>query len=405
LADSNVTAPSSKSSLRAILTSLVPLFVIAHLTHHLVTALPTPLSPYIRDEFSLSSTQVGWLLSAFSLSYGFSQLPGGWLADHIAPRILITLATCGVAGVGFLIGISHSYILLVMLLIIMGVLGGGYHPSVAPLLMASVEPKNRTQALGFHMIGGTGSHFISPLVAVALAAIWGWRGAYIGLAVPTLVFGVIFYILLGRYNSTRGSGQRRNRGATEAGVRPKPISHIVLFLIIGTVLHALNNTAISFIPLFMINRFGVDKKDAAGLLSLVYFSGFWASPLGGFLADRLGKMPVILLPSLLGAPIVFLLTKSPFGLGIYALLILLGAIGPLRNPVTEAYIVERTAPERRSTILGFYFFSNMESAGVLTPVMGYVVDRASFQFAYTGVAAILLVGSIVFLLTFWRERD
>ena len=138
------------------------------------------------------------MVSVFSLSYGIGQLPAGWLADRIGPRILITIGICGVALVGLLVGLSQTYIMLIVLLALMGVVGGGYHPSAAPMISASVEPKNRGRALGFHLIGGSGSFFLAPLVAAATATTWGWRGSFIGLAVPTMIFGITFYVLLGR---------------------------------------------------------------------------------------------------------------------------------------------------------------------------------------------------------------
>ncbi len=394
----------NKSTLRLLLTSLVPLFVFAHLTHHLLTALATPLSPFIRDEFNLNTTQVGWILSAFSLSYGIGQLPGGWLADHIGPRILITLSIVGVAVAGFFIGLSNSVILLVAFLIVMGLLGGGYHPSSAPLLMASVEPKNRSKALGFHMIGGTGSHFLTPIIGAALATVWGWRGAYFGLAVPSIIFGVVFFILLGRYNRSSAAVERKARNEAEVEVRRLNTGRMTFFIAMNTILHAFNNTAISFIPLYMVSRFGVDKGVAAGLLSLVYGAGMVASPFGGFLADRIGQMPVILIPTLLSGVFFFTMNNAPYGIAIYVLLFAIGMIGPMRNPVSEAYIVQGTPSKRRSTMLGFYFFGNMESVGLLMPVMGYAVDRLGFQTAYTGVSGILLLGAAVFLVAFWRDR-
>ena len=55
----------------------MPLFVLAHLSHHLVTALPVPLLPYIRDEFALDYTRAGFIISAFGVVYGVCQLPAG----------------------------------------------------------------------------------------------------------------------------------------------------------------------------------------------------------------------------------------------------------------------------------------------------------------------------------------
>lgn len=40
-------------------------------------------------ELGLSATEFGVLLSAFSLSYGFSQLPSGILLDRFGPRIVL----------------------------------------------------------------------------------------------------------------------------------------------------------------------------------------------------------------------------------------------------------------------------------------------------------------------------
>ena len=87
--------------------------MLAHFAHHLVTALPVPLLPLIRDDFALDYTQSGLVLSAFTLSYGVSQLLGGWLADRIGPRILITIGICGVALGGLLVGLSQTYVMMI----------------------------------------------------------------------------------------------------------------------------------------------------------------------------------------------------------------------------------------------------------------------------------------------------
>ena len=122
--------------------------MFAHFAHHLLTALPIPLLPFIRNDFKLNYTQSTWVSSAFALSYGIGQLPAGWLADRIGPRILITVGILGVAMVGILVGISHTFTMMIVFLVLMGLAGGGYHPASAPLISASVEPKKRGRALG-----------------------------------------------------------------------------------------------------------------------------------------------------------------------------------------------------------------------------------------------------------------
>src|SRR6202049_3726683 len=56
-------------------------------------------APLIRDQFALSNTQLGLLLSAFFWSYAPGALPAGWLAERLdARRVLaVGLAVWGVA--------------------------------------------------------------------------------------------------------------------------------------------------------------------------------------------------------------------------------------------------------------------------------------------------------------------
>lgn len=43
--------------------------------------------PHVRDEFGLSATQLGMILSAFSWAYVAAQIPGGWVLDRLGPKI------------------------------------------------------------------------------------------------------------------------------------------------------------------------------------------------------------------------------------------------------------------------------------------------------------------------------
>jgi len=117
-----------KSKIRLIFSSLLPLFVLAHFSHHLLTALPAPMLPMIRDDFRLDYTKAGFVFSAFNVAYGVAQLPAGWLADRLGPRVLILIGICGVALAGLLVSFSSSYIVMLIFLGLMGVAGGGYHP-------------------------------------------------------------------------------------------------------------------------------------------------------------------------------------------------------------------------------------------------------------------------------------
>jgi len=382
--------PVKKSGFHLPFSGLLPLFVVAHFSHHLVNALPVPLLPMIRSDFALNYTQSGFVTSAFSLAYGIGQLPAGWLADRIGARILITISICGVALTGILVGLSQTYIMLIIFLVLMGLLGGGYHPSAPPLVAASVEPKNRGRALGFHMTGGSASFFLTPLIAAATATAWGWRGSFITLAIPAMVYGIVFYVLLGRWVGTKKTEHTAITDHKEALPAPRRLHHLVPFIVLSAFSGAVTMSVISFIPLFAVDRFGASEGVAAALVAVIYSAGLWVSPLGGYISDRLGTVPVTLAVCFITGPVIYLLNLVPYGLSFGALLLIIGIVMYIRMPAAEAHIISQTSARHRSTVLGIYYFGGMEGAGVVTPIVGHLIDQFGFYSTFT-IAGIALV--------------
>ncbi len=379
--------------------------MLAHFSHHLLPALPVPLLPFIRDDFALDYTQAGLVVSVFGLSYGIGQLPAGWLADRIGPRIMITIGISGVALAGFLVGLSQTYIIMIALLALMGVVGGGYHPSAAPMILASVEPKNRGRALGFHLIGGSGSHFLAPLIAAAIAAAWGWRGSFIGLAVPTMIFGIIFYVLLGRRAKMSKTKQTLTHHHDETPSPPGYLRRLVPFMILTTFTGAVTLSTIAFIPLFMVDHFGVSEGTAAAFLSITFSAGLWASPLGGYLSDRLGSVPVMLATCIITGPLIYLLNLASYSLGIGALLLAIGAVIYIRMPTSESYIIGQAPERHRSMIYGIYYSAGMEAGAVLTPVMGYFIDQFGFYPTFTIAGIAVVAVTLICSVFLWGRQD
>jgi MFS family permease len=378
---------------------------VAHFAHHLLTALPGPLLPFIRNDFKLDYTQSALVSSSFTLSNGIGQLPAGWLADRIGRRILITIGICGVAVVGFLVGLSHTYIMMIILLVLMGVVAGGYHPAAAPLISASVEPDKQGRALGLHGIGGSASFFLAPLVAAAIAATWGWRSVFIVLAIPAVALGIIFFLLLGRRASTSEVQEvvPDNRGEASRGRSRR--RNLVVFMILTVFAGGAANSISPFIPLYMVDHFGVSPPTAASLMAISSSAGLWASPLGGYLSDRIGRIPIILVTALMGGIFVYVWNVVPFGLGVYALLLLVGVSVYLRMPVAEAYIIRQTTARNRSTIYGIYYFVQMETGAVFAPLMGRLIDSLGFQSSFTIASIVAVATTLICSVFLWGSKE
>ncbi len=391
-----------KFSLPLAIPGILPLFVLAHFGHHLLPALPVPLLPMIRGDFSLDYTQSGFVISAFNLSYGLGQLPAGWLSDRIGPRIMVTVGICGVALAGFFIGISNSFLMMILFLILMGIMGGGYHPAAPPMISAAVEYGSQGRALGFHNIGGSASYFLAPLIATAIAASWGWRSSFIGLAVPAMIFGVFFCLVLGR-GTARKIEEPYVPKSHSARSTAQNVRRLVAFIFLSTFTSAVIFSVVSFIPLLLVDRLGFSQETAGAFFALIYSAGLWMSPLGGYLSDRFGTIPMILTVCLLSGPIIYLLNlvHSPYIMAI--LLLAIGVIIYTRMPVSEAFIIGETPEQNRSSVLGIYYFGSMEGGGILTPVMGYLIDHFGFHLSFTMAGAVVV--TVTFICSIWLQAN
>jgi predicted MFS family arabinose efflux permease len=394
---------AGKAGLISQITVVAP-FTLAHFAHHLITALAVPLTTYIQPEFNLSYAQVGLLITAMSLPYGFSQLPAGWLADKFGRRLLIFLGISGVALTGILIGLSTDYVMLFALMVLMGIIGGGYHPSAPPLILATVRPENRARTMGFHMVGGSASNFLSPVIGAAIAAAWGWRTAYIGIGIPALVFGVLFYFYLGHGGGIRDAEASIKKSQSDAGMAKSSLGRIIALIFLSTYSQAILLAIISFIPLYMVNNFGVDKKTGANLVALIYSAGLVASPIGGWIADKFGRLKVTLLICLATGPLIYLLNVTPYGALTVALLLAIGVTIYVRAPATEAYVVSQTDAKNRSTVLGIYYLGHQEGSALITPLLGFMVDKFGFAASFTGAALALTAVVLLFFVFLWRKE-
>jgi len=368
--------------------------VLAHFFHHILIALPAPLLPLIRNEFNLSYTKAALISSSFSWTYGTAQIPAGFLADRIGPRILLIIGICGVAAGGILVGLSKTYVMLLAFLVVMGILGGGYHPAAAPMVSAAAG-KNRGRALGFHEVGASASFLVTPLIATAIASVGGWRSPFIILAIPTMIFGLCMIKFTRR---PKKADETRSEVDYNPEAMPMPkgrVRRLVAFLLLSVLTGGIVSSVFAFITLYAVDNFGASITGAASFLVIMNAAGIWVSPLGGYLSDRLGRVPLVVTSCLASALAVYMLNWAPYYWGIALVAFVYGMAMYTRMPVSEAYIIGQTTERNRSLVYGIYYFSMTESSAILAPLMGYLMDNYGFNNCFTWASIAVVVVTLI----------
>jgi MFS family permease len=387
----------------------LPWFIMAHFGHHLLTALPNPLSPAIRASFGLSLTQATFVTTGFALAGGAAQIPSGWLADRIKPAILIAIGTLGVAVGGLLVGVSHSFIMLLVFIVLMGLMTGGYHPAATPLILASVDPGQRGRALGLHLVGGNSSFFIAPIIAGLIMTAFprfGWHGPFIALAAPTAVFGLIFYIYLTKKGGKGHSDAARKRIASENPPQPGYKRRLTAYLVMMVLGGGAGMSVNALLSNYMVDELGASAARAAMLISILYIPGVIGAPvIGGWISDRIGTVKVVIASSIISGLIIFGIKSTVLGFGFYLMLFIMGLNMAIRMPVTEVFIMSQTPAKNRSTIFGVYYSTMQYTGAIFAPIMARLVEHFSYQTMFTFSAFAVTAVAVVTSLFYWDAKD
>lgn len=343
--------------------------------------------------------------SAYNIAYGFGQLPAGWAADKAGPRLLIAIGLSGVAACGLLVGVAPTYVILLIAMILMGLLGGCYHPSASPIVADSTPVEKRGRSLGVHQVGGTLANFITPFFAAGIAAAFSWRESYLILSVPIIIFGVVVFILLRRSRiGGRAAHNKDDSTISESSmINRSRVFRISMMVLMGTLIQIFIFATLGFVTIFVVDNMGGSQQIGAAFYALSQFAGIWAGPLGGHLSDKLGKTKVLIFATLMAGPLIFLLGIDGNWISFAAILLALGACMYMSMPVVESFILNNTSVHNRSSILGVYYFASRGGPGLLALGMGKGMDIIGFgsTFMLTGAlmtALALILTGVIFII-------
>ena len=300
------------------------------------------------------------LLSLATFGAGFLMRPVGGLVigrmgDRIGrkPAMLLSFSCMGIAMTGLALTPTYASIGIAAPILVIGfrllqgfALGGEVGPTTAYLMEAAPVEKRglyaslqySTQGLAVMTAGLIGVLLARVLDAQALDA-WGWRVAFL---IGTLI--VPFGLLIRRSLPETYEGQLRSQsGPLPTGVRPhlRTAALGAAMLASGTIAAYVLDYMTTFATVTLHMRADV----AFGTTVIVGLTDFCLAPVGGWLSDRFGRKPIMMIPwvslFLLVVPAFTVITRFPTPMTLFtatAVLSVMNTLGsaPVLVSLTEA---------------------------------------------------------------------
>jgi sugar phosphate permease len=152
-------------------------------------------APQMAKEFGLSQTAVGIVFSVFLWAYAIGQIPLGWLADRLGPRLLLLIIVPFWSLMTAITAMATGLASLIAIRFVFGLAESGAFPA-ATRAMQLWFPKAERGIV--HGVTHSFSRFavaIVPLLAVSIMARLGWRWIFYLFGAVGFLWSVVFYLL------------------------------------------------------------------------------------------------------------------------------------------------------------------------------------------------------------------
>jgi sugar phosphate permease len=132
-------------------------------------------TPMIMKEFGLDKITMGWSVSAFNFTYSLFQIPGGWLADRLGSRLVLTAAITWWSIFTVATGAAFNAGSLAAMRALFGVGEAAAWPSASRALLRWLPVHQRAFGQGFQHSGSRLGGAVAPAMVVFLIAQSSWR--------------------------------------------------------------------------------------------------------------------------------------------------------------------------------------------------------------------------------------
>jgi MFS family permease len=355
---------------------------------------------------------MGWLATAFFVSYMIFSPVFGWLGDRMSRWLLV--------GVGVILwslasggtGLASTYAILFATRCLVGIGEAAYAP-VAPTILSDLYPVAiRGRILSWFYLAIPVGSALGYVLGGKVGASLGWRWAFYVVVIPGILLGLWSFFM-------RDPRHGAASGKVEAKPRVRVADYLALLRIRSYVLDCLGMTAMTFaiggmgfwMPTY-IWEFRMHKAGDLGQINLIFggitvVAGFAATLAGGMAGDALRKrfpgsyFLVSAAGLLAGFPMLLAMMFTPFpyawGFVFAAVFCLFFNTGP-----SNTILANVTHPSIRATAFALNILVIHALGDVISPpIIGWVSDRWNMQVAFGVVGFMFLVGGAFWL---WGAR-
>jgi MFS transporter, ACS family, glucarate transporter len=164
-------------------------------------------APMMAAELHFNPIQMGYVFSAFGLTYAAMEIPSGWLIDHFGPRLVLTRVVLCWSAFTAATGAAWNFPSMLAVRLLFGAGEAGCFPGLAKTFSNWLPVEERARAEGWKAASARWGAAAAPLLVAGLYASLGWRATFALFGGIGLAWAALFHRLF--RDRPKNAGLRR----------------------------------------------------------------------------------------------------------------------------------------------------------------------------------------------------
>jgi MFS family permease len=364
-----------------------------------------PLLPLLRQQMSLTDTQLGALQTWLLVVLAAASLPCGLLADRLSRTRIIAAGVAFWSLATIACGFASSFMFLFIARALIGVGEAAYAPAAQSMITDSFPYQHRARAQSIFasgmLLGGAAGQAFGGIMGEA----HGWKYTFIVVGLICMI-PALFVIKL-------PEPPRRPRSEVVPIFSLLSVPAYLAMIVAGTCITFASVSLITWGTDFAVGYKEFSVREASLSIAAVAILSLVLGVLtGGYLADRLqrkypyGRILVIAAAFLFATPFVLLAIQTEEKWVFLAALFIGGFFMSWYHGPVTAVLHDLTPQRAHATAIGVYMSVTQLLGAVGPQLVGKISDASDLQLGLQVAVAVMVFGSLLmFLVIYFVRRD